>query len=75
MTVVQFHHIDLSYCTAQEGRQGAGLPRTSARGRLAGLFGFSDHLLRDIGMLDGQPVRGRPTEAAASAHDLIDRYR
>lgn len=75
MTVVQFYHIDPSYCTAREDRQGAGLPRASVRGRLAGLLGFSDHLLRDIGVLDGQPVRDRPTEAAASAYDLIDRYR
>ncbi|WP_454812361.1 hypothetical protein [Labrys neptuniae] len=75
MTAVQFHHIDLSYCNAREDRQGARLPRTSGRRRLVGLFGFSDHLLRDIGVLDGQPVRGRPTEAAASAYDLMDRYR
>ncbi len=75
MTAVQFHHIELSYCNAGEDRQGGRLPRTSAPRHLTGLFGFSDHLLRDIGVLDGRPVRGRPVEAAASARDLIDRYR
>ncbi len=36
---------------------------------------LSDHLLRDIGALDGQDSRRRPDEPACSARDLIDRYR
>ncbi|WP_181161283.1 hypothetical protein [Labrys okinawensis] len=35
---------------------------------------LSDHLLRDIGAIDGHSVKDRP-QPAASARDLIDRYR
>ncbi|MFT4133570.1 MAG: hypothetical protein QM672_25955 [Labrys sp. (in: a-proteobacteria)] len=48
---------------------------TFIRPRFIGPYDLSDHLLRDIGVLDGNTGRGKGNNGAFSARDLIDRYR
>ncbi|WP_156771833.1 hypothetical protein [Labrys sp. WJW] len=45
------------------------------RPRFVGLYDLSDHLLRDIGLLDGSTGWDDGREVASSGRDLIDRYR
>ncbi|CAM5776500.1 hypothetical protein LMIY3S_05558 [Labrys miyagiensis] len=72
MTTTLFNMIKWPYLTS-------GLPSLSGRRRklVPGSLppNISDHLLRDIGLIEGPEARRYGTEMPLSARDLIDRYR
>jgi len=75
MTMAQLHRIGLPYF----GWKSAGSPRqVEEAGKRPGALShryLSDHLLRDIGLLDGHEAARQSAEPACSSRDLIDRYR
>ncbi|MDT3377996.1 hypothetical protein RNI52_11770 [Labrys neptuniae] len=75
MTAVQFNRIGQSYCGHADSERVAKPNETFIRPRFIGPYDLSDHLLRDIGVLDGNTGRGKGNNGAFSARDLIDRYR
>jgi len=75
MTAVQFNRIEQSYCSQADRERPAKRSETFVRPRFVGLYNLSDHLLRDIGVLDGSTGRDDGREVASSGRDLIDRYR
>ena len=75
MTAVQFNRIGQSYCGHADSERVAKPNETFIRPRFIGPDDLSDHLLRDIGVLDGSAGRDDGREVASSAWDLIDRYR
>ncbi|WP_448950738.1 hypothetical protein [Labrys neptuniae] len=73
MSALQINCIEQSYYSARDER--AKRKRGPLLSRILGPFELSDHMLRDIGVLDGQPVRAERLDYACSPLDLIDRYR
>ena len=74
MTMAQVVRIGQAYFDASDQEQIASRPGPRPWLRRRGLIGLSCHLLRDIGAVDIHE-KARPCQPAASARDLIDRYR
>lgn len=74
MTMARIGYIEqpcLRESAAEGNKSRSTNPRTVPK---KGLRGFSDRLLRDIGVIDGHE-KNDPPQPAACARDLIDRYR
>lgn len=74
MTMAQVVRIGQAYFETGDQEQAASRPGQRSWLRRRGLIGLSCHLLGDIGAVDIRE-KARPCEPAASARDLIDRYR
>ncbi|OCC00433.1 hypothetical protein BA190_34075 [Labrys sp. WJW] len=74
MIVARIEPIGQAYSYRADAVHDETQPAGRAALRKVALRELPDHLLRDIGVIDGH-VKGDRPEPAASARDLIDRYR
>jgi hypothetical protein len=75
MTMAQLHRIGLPYFGWKSSGSIKQIEEAGKRPGALSQRNLSDHLLRDIGLLDGHEAARQLEEPACSSRDLIDRYR
>ncbi len=72
MALAQLYRIGLPYLS---WRSDEHVKHAREAGKQQLTFTLTDHLLRDVGLLDGHRTPARTTRPVCSARDMIDRYR